>query len=168
MSSERRTSARILTAFDAVLRDPRGGELDARAVAHDISEKGFRAETQARLKAGEDLSFALELPGGAFEGRGRVVWVQATQVALWVGIEFVGLDRARRKRLIKLSRPTETDWEAIVDRAWRALLVMTTSVLLWSALESAVWREVLGSLFPTVVATIAAGWALLVLLRGDR
>ncbi|MBI3564183.1 MAG: PilZ domain-containing protein [Elusimicrobia bacterium] len=165
MSSERRQAARILTDFTLILTDEKGKELDGRALAHDVSDKGFKVETQAELAKGQTLRFRLGLPEGReVSGRARVVWSHKEELAWWAGAEFVGLSWGERRRIRRVTSPSDVDWGVIADKAIVALSLLLATSVGWIAFTSPVWRAVLEDVFPKAVAAVVMGVALRVLL----
>lgn len=163
---DRRTAPRILSDYPLALFGPDGATLDDRALAHDVSEKGFKAETQASLEPGGRVSFALALEAGEpLRGTARVAWVQTTQFSTWAGAEFLGLTRAERRRVRRALHPGSFDWDAVLGEAALALALILGTLAAGAALRSPFWREILGALFPKAVAAAALGWALLALLK---
>lgn len=159
--TERRESARILTEFSLALYDEKGAALDEHAVAHDVSDKGCKGETQAELKQGQAVRFALELPGGrVLKGKGRIAWCNRTDVMYWTGVEFRGLSWSDRRLLRKLTSPSDVDWDRIADHAITALVLLILATVAWSALNSPAWRSVLGDMTPKIIAAVIAGLAL--------
>lgn len=165
---DRREAPRILSQFSVVLSDEAGATLDDRAVAHDVSDKGFKAETQADLKVGQDARFRLELAGEELRGLGRVVWVQRTDMAVWAGVQFRGLSWADRRRVRRVTSPSDIEWGAIADKAITALLILLFTVIGWSVAENRVWREILPGLLPNALVAVVAGLALREVLRPRR
>jgi hypothetical protein len=162
----RRRSARILTEFPLVLHDDEGALLDRHAVAHDISDKGFKIETRAELKPGQYVRFALALDAdGDVKGRARIVWGEGVELSNWAGAQFMKVSWRDRRRIRSITSPSDFDWDALADKAIVALSILLVTIVGWSLLSSALWREVLGRLIPTTVAALALGWALNVLLR---
>lgn len=165
MSSDRRQAPRILTDFTLVLVDDAGRELDGRALAHDVSDKGFKVETQAELAKGQTLRFRLGLPEGReVVGRARVVWSQKEDMACWAGAEFVGLPWGERRRIRRVTSPSDVDWGVIADKAIVALSLLLATAVAWIVLSSPVWRAVLEDVFPKAVAAVVMGLALRALL----
>ena len=167
MSDEknRRTSARILTEFPLALSDEKDGEIDVHAVAHDVSDKGFKAESRTELTQGQIVRFRLGIDAsGDVIGRARVVWCRRTDISYWAGAEFLGLSRGDRRRVRRVTRPSSVDWNVIADRAIIALAATLGTLLVWSALSSTLWRGILEGLFPKILACLIAGWALCELL----
>jgi hypothetical protein len=164
----RRESVRILTDFSLILVDDKGEVLDDRAVAHDVSEKGFKAETQAELKEGQIVRYRLALRGQDIPGRARVVWCHRTDLSYWAGAQFLTLSWSHRRLIRQITSPSDVDWGVIADKAILALSILLGTILSWMALSSPVWRAVLPSLFPKAVAAIVMGFALRELLRPRR
>lgn len=168
---ERRGSARILSEFPLTLAGEDGALLDDRALAHDVSGKGFKLETQAKLAEGQLVGFRLFMGTSGeppVSGRARVVWVQSTAFATWAGAEFRGLGWSERRRVRRFTHPSEIDWSIIVDKAFRAGMTMLLVLLIWTAMSSPLWRDWLIGMLPIGFASAALGWALVQLLRPRR
>ena len=166
MSDERRTSARILSEFPLTLSDEKGETLDPHAIAHDVSDKGFKIETHAELKKGQTLRFALSLDAdGDIKGRARIVWCERTDLSYWAGAQFVKVGWGDRRRLRRITSPSDVDWNALADKTILALSLLLGTVVGWRVLSSPLWRGVIGDLVPTAVAAFAMGWALKELIR---
>lgn len=169
MSDERRTSARILTEFPLTLSDEKGETLDPHAIAHDVSDKGFKIETHAELKKGQLLRFGLALDSeGEIKGRARVVWCERTDISYWAGAQFVKVSWGDRRRLRRITSPSDFNWDALADRTILSLSLLLAVLVGYRVLSSPLWRGVLGDLVPTAVAAFAMGWALKELLRRGR
>ena len=168
-SSNRRTSTRILTAFSLVLTDADGEIVDERAIAHDLSEKGFKLETQAALKKDQTVGYRLELSaGGEIKGHARIVWVQRTDLSNWGGAEFTRLTRDARKRVRREISPSDVDWGVIADKALVALVLILAVSVIGAGLNDFAWRRTTFEVFPQAVAIVAMGWSLLELVRPWR
>ncbi|HXT01049.1 MAG TPA: PilZ domain-containing protein [Elusimicrobiota bacterium] len=166
MSDERRTSARILTEFPLTLSDDKGDVLDPHAIAHDVSDKGFKIETHAELSKGQTLRFALALDAeGDIKGRARVVWCERADVSYWAGAQFLKLSWADRRRMGRITSPSRFNWDALADRTILSLGLLLAAIVGYRALTSTLWRGILGDLVPAAVAAFAMGWALKELLR---
>jgi PilZ domain len=169
VSDERRTSARILSEFPLTLSDDRGEALDPHAIAHDVSDKGFKIETHAELKKGQTLRFGLSLDGeDPIQGRARIVWCERTDISYWAGAQFLKVSWADKRRLRRVTSPSDFNWDALADRTIYSLTLLLAVILGWRALSSPLWRGILGDLVPTAVAAFAMGWALKELLRRGR
>lgn len=169
MSDERRTSARILTEFPLTLSDDKGEVLDAHAIAHDVSDKGFKIETHAELKKGQALRFALSIDAdGDIKGRARIVWCERTDISYWAGAQFLKVSWGDRRRLRRITSPSDVDWDALADRTILSLSLLLAVIVGYRVLSSSLWRGVIGDLVPTAVAAFAMGWALKELLRRGR
>ena len=165
MSDERRTSARILTEFPLTLTDDEGELLDPHAIAHDVSDKGFRIETHAELKKGQTLRFALTLDAqGPVKGRARIVWSERADISYWAGAQFLKVSWGDRRRLRRITSPSDYNWDAMADRTIVSLSLLLAVIVGWRTLSSPLWRGVIGDLVPTAVAAFAMGWALKELL----
>jgi hypothetical protein len=163
---ERRTSTRILTEFPLSLLDDKGEILDRHAVAHDVSDKGFKIETMAELKTGQFVRFGLSLDAdGDIKGRARIVWCERTDLSYWAGGQFLSMSWRDRRRVRRITSPSDVDWNLLADKAIWALSILLVTIVGWKLLQSPLWREVLGGLAPTALAALAMGWALRELLR---
>lgn len=163
---ERRRSARILSEFPLSLLDEKGELLDQHAVAHDVSDKGFKIETRAELKPGQFVRYALSLDvDGSIKGRVRIVWVERADLSYWAGAQFLGLSWGDRRRIRRFTSPSDVDWNALADKAIIALSILLVTLVGWNLLSSRLWRGVLAGLVPTAFAAFALGWALRELLR---
>jgi hypothetical protein len=169
VSDERRTSARILSEFPLTLSDDKGEVLDPHAIAHDVSDKGFKIETHAELKKGQTLLFALSLDAeGDIKGRARIVWCERTDLSYWAGAQFLKVAWADRRRLRRITSPSDVNWDALADKAILSLSLLLAAIVGWRVLASPLWRGVIGGLIPTAIAAFALGWALKELLRRGR
>ena len=169
MSDDRRTSARILSEFPLTLSDDKGEQLDSHAIAHDVSDKGFKIETHAELTKGQTLQFALSLDAeGDIKARARIVWCERTDLSYWAGAEFLKVAWGDRRRLRRITSPSDFDWNALADKTILALSLLLATVVGWSVLSSPLWRGIIGGLVPTAIAAFALGWALKELLRRNR
>jgi len=169
VSDERRTSARILTEFPLTLSDEQGQVLDPHAIAHDVSDKGFKIETHAELSKGQLLRFALALDAeGDIKGRARIVWAERADISYWAGAQFLKVSWADRRRLGRITRPSDYDWDALADRTIFSLSLLLAVIVGYRALSSTLWRGIIGDLIPTAVAAFAMGWALKELLRRGK
>jgi hypothetical protein len=165
MSDERRQAARILTDFSLRLFDEKGGDLDSRALAHDVSDKGFKAETQAELKKGQTIRFRLGLlDGHEVTGRALIVWAHHEELAWWAGAQFVGLSWSEKRRIRKVTSPSDVDWGVIADKAIVALSLLLVTSVAWIVLTSPTMRVVMEDIFPKAVAAVVMGLALRALL----
>lgn len=164
MSPERRQAPRILTDFSLVLSDLKGTDLDDRAMAHDVSDKGFKAETQAELKKGETYRFRLVLPEGReVAGRARVAWAHKEDMAWWAGAEFVGLSWSEKRRIRRVTSPSDVDWDVIAGKLVVALSLLLVTSVAWIVMNSPVWRSVLSDIAPKILAAVVMGAALKIL-----
>ena len=123
----RRRSARAFTDFDCVLTESSGRALDARATAHDLSVRGFRAETRARLQEGQTLRFLIHLPRGATAaGEGEVVWAGPDQLGnAHFGVRIVSMGWRDRTALRELLHPPGYDFVGLAQRcAWAAFWIV--------------------------------------------
>jgi hypothetical protein len=161
-----RRAPRILSEFPLTLLDDSGAELDPHATAHDVSEKGFKIESRAELKPGQFVRFSLSLDvDGGIDGRARIVWSKRTDLSYWAGGEFLKLPGRDKRRMRRIMNPSAVDWNALADKAIFALALLLATLLGWSLLSNALWRGFIGDMMPTILAALAMGWALRVLLR---
>ncbi len=129
-SDDRRRAARIFGDFPLILLDDDGAPLDARATAHDLSERGFKIESCAELKPGAFFRFSLSLDAGEqIEGRARVVWSEKTELSFWAGGEFLGMAAGDRRRVRRATSPSGVDWDALADKAILVLSVLLALVV---------------------------------------
>ena len=166
MSGKDRRAVRILSEFPLTLLGDDGETLDSHATAHDVSDKGFKIESRAELKPGQFVRFALSLDvDGSIKGRARIVWSERTDLSYWAGGEFLKMSARDRRRVRRITSPSDVDWNALADKAIFALSLLLATAIAWSLLSSALWRGIIGGLIPTALAALAMGWALRVLLR---
>lgn len=166
---ERRRAPRILTEFSLYLMDEKGEELDGHSLAHDVSDKGFKVETQGELKKGQIVRYRLGLRGGdEVSGRARIVWTQKTDLSYWAGAQFLGMSWSDRRRVRKVTDPSSVDWGVIADKAIVALTLLLVTTVGWIVMTSAIWRGILEDMFPKVIAAVVMGFALRELLRSRR
>jgi len=169
MSQENRTAGRVITDFTLVLMDEAAKMLDLHATAHDLSEKGFRIETQANVVPGQIVQYRVVAFGGReLRGRARIVWAQRTDLALWAGAEFQDLSWAERRMLRRATSPPTADWLVISMQALLAVIWIGLMLGAWFGLRSPFWRPQLLELFPKGVAAVALGWSLRELLTPDH
>ncbi|MBI4060512.1 MAG: PilZ domain-containing protein [Elusimicrobia bacterium] len=168
--AERRTGARFLADFGVVLSALKGGApIDERAIAHDVSLKGFKVETQAALARGEVVAFALELPsGGRAAGKGRVVWSSREPLATWAGVEIVSMSWGDKLRLNGLLRPDSVDWARLRSLCVTLIAALTLIAAARRIIGDAALRGALPTLVPKIIALLAMGWALAGLLKRER
>jgi hypothetical protein len=168
-ADDRRSADRILSHFSLVILSDIGEILDDNALAHDLSTSGFKMETLARLKTGQVVRYRLRLDaGGDLRGQARVAWVEESDLSQWAGASFLRLSWADRRRVVKVTRPNQVDWNAIADRAIFALSVFLVTLLTWNFLSNPTWRTVLALMMPKIFAAVAMGLALRALLQFGR
>jgi hypothetical protein len=165
---DRRDAPRILTDFSLMLQDDVGVILDDRAFAHDVSGKGFKAETQAELKKDQMLRFSLAIRGEELQGRGRVVWVTKTDMSFWVGVQFSGMSWADQRKIRRVTSPGDVEWGQLADKAIVALLLLLGATVSWVVTTNPIWRQVVPSLLPKAAAAVVMGLALRVMLSPRR
>ncbi|MCR4295695.1 MAG: PilZ domain-containing protein [Elusimicrobia bacterium] len=167
---ERRTGARLLTELSVVLRPSKGGEpIDDRAVAHDVSIKGFKVETQAQLADNMLVSFTLELPKGeTAAGKGRVVWTNRETFACWAGVEILSMPWSDKRRLGRLLDPDSVDWDRLTSLSVTLVMALTMVAVAHRVLTSGRMRELAVTLAPKIIALLVMGWALAGLLKRPR
>lgn len=170
MSGEdRRRAPRILSEYPLVIEDDRGTVLDDRALAHEVSEKGFKLETQAELDKEQRIRFKLVFDRGEeLTGVARIAWTEKNEFARWAGAEFSALSWADVRRLRRLVDPSHVDWDALADKAVTALGTIVGVALIYKVLYSPTLREVLYTIFPKALATFALGWSLRELFRSSK
>ncbi len=169
MNDDRRGAARILTECSLVLLDDKGVVIDEHAVAHDLSTKGFRAEMHGDIAEKQPVRYRLSLDEGReLKGRARVVWIQRTDFALWVGVEFSGLSWADRRLLKKSTAAATANWMLILTKLLLAVVWIGGLLGFWVGIRSNFWRPQMFQLLPKAIAAAALGWALLELLSPDR
>ena len=162
----RRTSTRILSEFPLTLHDEKGEILDQHAVAHDVSDKGFKIESRTELNTGQSVRFALSLDAeGDIKGRARIVWSKRTDLSYWAGGQFVKMSWRDRRRVRRVTSPSDVDWNALADKLILMLSVLLATIVGFRLMSSSLWRGVLGGMIPALFAALAMGWALNVLLR---
>ena len=163
---DRRRSARIMSEFPLTLLNDAGEVIDQHAVAHDVSDKGFKIETRAELKLGQFVRFVLSLDSaGDITGRARIAWSERTDLACWAGGQFLKMSWRDRRRVRGVVNPSRVDWNELADKAILALSLLLVTLIGRSLLMSSLWRGILGDLLPTALAAFAMGWALRELLR---
>ncbi|MEK7384212.1 MAG: PilZ domain-containing protein [Elusimicrobiota bacterium] len=166
---DRLQSVRICGEFPLVLDDEKGVLIDDHALAHDISAKGFKLESNGVLRMGQLLCFRIQFnQGPPMSGRARVVLVERADLVLWAGVEFIHLSWSDRRRLRRITHPSAVKWDIVVDKALAAAFLITVTWALWGALSSYIWRSLILDLAPKVLATLAMGWALREMLRPRR
>ncbi|MDE2142785.1 MAG: PilZ domain-containing protein, partial [Elusimicrobia bacterium] len=122
---DRREAPRILTDFSLRLSDEAGAPLDDRALAHDVSDKGFKAETSVEIKSGQIVRFRVTIRGEEISGRARIAWAKRTDLAWWAGAEFIGMSWSDRRRVRRITSPSDVDWVKIGGNAMTALVILT-------------------------------------------
>lgn len=170
MSDDRRGGARFLTDLPAVLRAAKGGEvLDDRAVAHDISAKGFKVEMACDLPAGTLVVFQLEMGSGEFaKGRGKIVWSNREQMATWAGVEIVSMPWGDKRRLNHMLHPDQVDWSRLGDLCLKTVIALTVVSAAHRLFYSPLARGVLSRMTPKILALLVMGWALINLLKREK
>jgi hypothetical protein len=169
MSEERRAGGRVITDFPLVLMDEADKMLDLNATAHDLSESGFRVETQAGIAPGQVVHYRIVAFGGReLRGSAKVAWAQRTDLALWAGAEFLDLSWADKRMLKRATSPPSADWVLIATKLLLAVIWIGGALALWVGLRSPFWRPQLSELFPKIVAAVLFGWSLRELLTPDR
>jgi hypothetical protein len=165
-SDDRRAGVRILSEFPLTLLDDKGEVLDPHAIAHDVSDKGLKIESRAELKNGQFVGFALSLDAnGDIKGRARIVWCERSDLSYWAGGEFIKMSRSDRRRVRRVTSPSDVNWNALTDKLILALSILLVTLVGWNLLSSSIWRGIVGDLIPTALALLALGWALRQLLR---
>lgn len=167
---ERRDGARFLTELSVVLRPIKGGEpIDDRATAHDISTRGFKLESQAKIADGSLISFTLELPRGEkVEGRGRVAWSKQEPFACWAGVEITRMSWGDKRRLNRTLNPDTVDWAHLSDITFKLIMSVTVVIAAHRIAVDASMRQLAEHLAPKILGVTVMGWALLGMLKRDK
>ncbi|MFI5347790.1 MAG: PilZ domain-containing protein [Elusimicrobiota bacterium] len=165
---DRREAPRIFSDFSLQLTDEAGTGLDDRALAHDVSDKGFKAETQAELKPQQIVRFRVTIRGEEISGRARIAWAKRTDMSFWAGAEFLGMSWSDRRRVRRITSPSDVDWVKIGDNALSALVILGCTALAWAVMSSTTWRTVLSEIFPKAIAAVVMGLALREMFRPRR
>lgn len=167
--SERRSEARFITILPLSILDGKGGVLDGSGTAHDVTPGGFKAEVQHPLEEGQLFHFSLDLPDGrqAIKGQAKAVWVKKHEFAVWVGGKIVSMPWGDKRRLKAVLAPPGVDWGPILDQALSALfwIVVVLALHRVASEPSGIWRRTIAGLFPSLLALVVMGWALLALVR---
>lgn len=168
-ADDRRKATRILSEFPLTVLDDKGGLLDNHAVAHDVSDKGFKIESRTELKPGMFVRFSLALDAeGDVKGRARIVWCERTDLSYWAGGQFLNMSWSDRRRVRRITSPSGVDWNLLADKLIVMLGVLLLTLLGWRLMSNSQWRGVLGDLIPTAFAACALGWALVTLLSRNK
>lgn len=165
---ERRGEARFITILPLSILDEKGEVVDSTATAHDLTPGGFKGECQTELKEGQTFGFMLDLPDGKppVRGRAKAVWVKKHDFATWVGGKIVSMGWGDKRRLKAVLGPPGVEWGTIVDHALNALVWIVVAMFIHRVFfERALWRRALGEMWPTMIAVVVAGWALLSFVR---
>ena len=93
---QRRDFARVHALLDMVVRDGRGGTLDA--VARDISGGGLRAKVSGSLAMGDIVELDLRIPDGNVTAEAEVVRVDDGGE---YGFRFLDLERKVREAIVR-------------------------------------------------------------------
>jgi hypothetical protein len=160
--------AHVVSDFPLMLTDTRGAMLDEHAIAHDLSEKGCRAETVADLQVGQDVRCRFVINKTDLRCTGRVTWAQRTDFAVWSGVEFRGLSWYERRVLRDATQGPRADWLLIAGKALFAVCFITAALGLWFGMLSAFWRPQIVDLIPKAFAAVALGWSIREMLSPDR
>lgn len=167
----RRSAARFLTELDLVVRDLSGRELDARSQAHDVNHKGFRAQTRAQLKAGDEFRFELVMSEGEqpVKGVARVAWVEPNPWGGWnIGAKITKVSWTDGRRLRALFHVKGFDFAGLAGKAWMAAYWAVIFAGFYNLIyRQPQWRQVFAGLIPVIVALLFLAWALLTLLKRD-
>jgi hypothetical protein len=165
-ADDRRKAARILSEFPLTVLDETGALLDKHAVAHDVSDKGFKIESRTELKPGQFVRFSLSLDAdGDIKGRARIVWSERTDLSYWAGGQFLKMSWRDRRRVRRITSPSDINWNLLADKLIAGLSLLLVTIIGWRLLSNNLWRGVLGDLLPTAFAAAALGWAIITLLR---
>ena len=166
----RRSMTRFLTDLDLVIADLSENVIDERAQAHDITPKGFRAETKASLKEGDKFKFHLQVEDeDPIVGLAQVVWVGQNPWGWWnVGVKITKISWRDRRRLDSNLLRHGYDFAGLARKAALALFWF----IVVAGLDNIVFhqpqaRKVLLHLTPVVIASVFLAWGLLLLFRRD-
>ena len=167
----RRAEPRFLTELALVVSEVSGKIVDQFGKAHDVSQRGFRAETSAKLKVGDEFGFQLraEVDAAPIRGRARAMWVEPNP---WggvnVGAKITRISWADSRRLRKGTLAEGFDFAAIAKLAWKAAYW----IVIVAGLDNIIFhqpqlRKLIGELQPVLIALFFLGLGLLLLLRRD-
>jgi hypothetical protein len=165
---ERRGETRFITILPLSILDEKGEPVDSTATAHDLTPGGFKGECQTDLQEGQVFGFALDLPDGKppVKGKAKAVWVKKHDFATWVGGKIVSMGWSDKRRLKAVLAPPGVEWGPIVDHALSALVWIVVAMFIHRLFfKRALWRRTLAEMWPTMVALVVAGWALLSFVR---
>ncbi len=167
---EKRGGARFLTDLNVELRPLKGGEaIDDRAIAHDVSAKGFKVETQAELAEKSVLAFTLQLPAGqTASGKGRVAWSRKETFATWAGIEITSMSWGDKRRLAHVVNPDAVDWENLTSVCLKVIMAVTVIIAAHRVFYNGQLRGLLSALAPKIIALFVMGWALVGMLKKEN
>ncbi|MBI3552894.1 MAG: PilZ domain-containing protein [Elusimicrobia bacterium] len=163
----RRSAARFLTDLDLTLFDSSGRLIDAHAQAHDVSPKGFRAETKTNLAEGDVVRFSLDFEEEEpVTGQAQVVWIGQNPWGWYnVGVKITRISWRDSRRLQSNLFKPGYDFASLAKKAMRALwwLVLIAGVDNIFFHQPAV-RVIFLHLSPVLVALFFFGWGLMMLL----
>jgi len=168
----RRASARFLTDLDLVISDKDGTVLDGSAQAHDISPKGFRAETKLEMKEGDVFHFSLEAEDREEEpitGRAQVAWTgQNPWGGTNIGVKITKISWRDSRRLAANLFRGGYDFAGLARKAMRAVWW----VVLIAGINSVVFhqptaRKLFIDMAPVLAATFFFACGLLLLVKKD-
>jgi hypothetical protein len=153
--------------FDLVLTEPGGLVIDAHAQAQEISPKGFRAETRARLDTGARVAFELILGDGErVRGMADLAWVKKDEWGKTVaGAKITKMSWKDSGKLKQAIYKPGFDFVALARKAfWCLYIVVCVAAIQNILLEQPMTRQLLLKLIPVVGALLMLGWSLLTLL----
>lgn len=161
--------ARFMGEFSVVLRASKdGAPISDHATAHDITLKGFKAESQEQIPEKTVVYFTLELnEGDTAAGVGKVAWSRRETFAAWAGVEITSMAWGEKRKLNRRLNPDSIDWARLFDLCFKLIMSMTVVISAHRIYRDAMLRGVFYSILPKAVALIIMGWALVGMLKKD-
>lgn len=163
---DRRATTRFLTDLDLVMYDLSDNIIDEHAQAHDITPKGFRAETKTAVKEGDKFKFSLEVEGeDPIEGQATVVWIGQNPWGWWnAGVKITHISWHDRRRLGANVVTKGYDYVGLAKTAAKALFgLIIVAGLDNIAFHQPLARGVLLRLWSVMIALFFFAWGLLLL-----
>jgi hypothetical protein len=166
--ADRRVESRFLTELDLVLFDLSGIVIDERAQAHDVTSKGFRAETRVKLPEKSRVRFALKIEENEVRGEAVVVWVAEDQWGWFnAGVKITKISWADSRKLRKRVQLPGFDFVNLAKKAAIAAYWVIVVIGIQAALQSPHIRHTLIKLGPVVPAVVLLGFALTMMMNRD-
>ncbi len=166
----RRSTARFLTDLDLEIADASGKVLDASAQAHDVTHKGFRAETKVEIKDGTVFRFTLKVEDAEpITGQAQVAWIgQSPWGGTTFGAKIVKISWRDSRRLAANLRSAGYDFVALAGKAmrmvWWIVVVAGLNAVIFHRPDA---QKIFMELVPVMIALFFLGWGLLLLFRGN-